>query len=252
MASSNPWFSTALAPAPLRPKHSFISYDRLLKDLDDAYRDVRVLQREVNEFMNDYWRRVAPWFEQLVCLEQGHDAADLTPTDYVYPASDVPQTHAEHARELKQSYRRLLKRIHPDTATTPHPMPATWLKLAQAAFERGSLYGLWQLERELDENDQIDAMLDEDAQLERLLTRLQALHAQAQHLRVSDEYALWQRAQLADVSGEDWMAAVIEQVQLKIARLRRRQALARMSALVARYKDLLAGQKDSPAAALAL
>lgn len=230
-------------PAPVLTPESASTFDHILKQLDDAYRDVKTIEREVRDFMNEYWRHVGHLFEHLVQLEEGRVAVERLPhTDYIPNDARADKSMEEHTRELKRAYYRLLKRIHPDTALTPHPMPATWLKLSQAAYQKGSLYALWQLERRLDEMEDADGASDEAKLIDRLIDRLDALLAQAQHLRTTDEYALYQRAQLASVNGEDWMGEVISSVKTKIAKLRRRQALDRMSALVARYKGLLEAQ----------
>lgn len=210
-----------------------------LDRLEREARRMLLLERELTEFANEYYHAVGGVAERLAAVEQRaaaavpapHEAAEITRV--VDEALLQRDTTDARRQELKTRYRSLAKEIHPDRAMVVEGAgrKASTMQCLNEAYQQGDLATLLRLEAQM----ALGALGDGGE-----AASAQALeHALREVERAADTYAtnyramlhsplneLMLRAMSARLAGRDWMGAVVEKLEHRIAQQERAVALA--------------------------
>jgi len=222
---------------------------RGLKYLDLASQSLRKLENELQLFLDEYYARVGHWFQQLEDLhvhpvpQENSAVAAATPLRQVYNEVSLEEDELASPlkdidRELKQLYRKLVKRYHPD-AVAPKPSELKESNVIQCinlAYADRSLSDLWQVEYEtllqtMEVHPIEDLMQILQERYERLVASIQRVVHYRKALMNSPAYALMKRHQQMKYMGEDLMESVIEEVKEQVRNARSTLVLKKLKVL---------------------
>jgi len=190
-----------------------ISLEALATDFEQEWQTVQTLEKEIDAFLKDYFKRVGASFKLLHAIQ---------------PATSDPQTVHKPARptasdkqELQTLYRALVKELHPDRPANDDSRETRQLftEVTQA-YKQGSLPRLQQLyyrsmARHIKSQKIRDAMTQ--GYREEMQTALAQIKEYRIYLENSSEYRLMQKDFRARLKGIDLVEQVLEQVQARIA-----------------------------------
>jgi hypothetical protein len=218
-------------------------------DVEVAQRelDLVTLRAELNEFEREYLRVVGVKLAELDEIEARIAEAEAR----LKPKDDKAQERAQQARaqaqesaqsagvaqearpegkfkpsdELKEFYRELAKRIHPDLATNEEEraLRTKFMTEANLAYEQGDLARLREILREWESSPETVRGEGVGADLVRTIRkiaqmrrRLVAIQEQVEALRQSELYILWHKVLTAQGEGRNLLEEMALRVELKI------------------------------------
>jgi hypothetical protein len=208
-----------------------VRLSKALEALEREARRVFHLEEELATFAGHYYEVVGAATERLNRLEQQMqtDVISGAPTHHATMV-DMPNVLAQcdvrtaRRGELKQRYRTLAKKIHPDRAMVVSGMGegATQMQVLNAAYQQGDLAGLLKLEAKMSVAE-ITTDSDSSTRFKRFEQGVRAIE------RATETYAdsyrtmlrspineLMLRAMSAKLAGWDWMEAVLSRVERSI------------------------------------
>jgi hypothetical protein len=178
---------------------------------------LRAIEDELADFLDDYYAKVGPSFEQLTRLQEELLALQSGSFGMKPKSSDVPSISETQPTAIKQFYRDMARECHPDSAGAnagQGDLKAEMMKTLNAAYARKNLSEMWHIKWEL-ERQKEDGKLSHQKRLELLKTQqehmqntLSELQARERELRDSEAYALMQHARLMQCCGQDFIAMV--------------------------------------------
>ena len=194
---------------------------------------LRAIEDDLADFLDDYYAKVGPSFEELTRLQEELCAVQNGSFGVATNAVDVQKTAEKQQSSLKQFYRDMARECHPDAdaASTgqgdAQALKAEMMKTLNAAYARKNLSEMWQIKWEL-ERQKEDGKLSHQRRLELLKTQqeqmqntLNELQERERELRDSEAYALMQHARLMQCCGQDFIAMVQGRVTAQLAQAKR-------------------------------
>lgn len=214
--------------------------------------DLVTLQAELNEFEREYLRVVGVKLAELDEIEARIAEAEAR----LKPKDDKAQERAQQARaqaqesaqtagvvqearpegkfkpsdELKEFYRELAKRIHPDLATSEEEraLRTKFMTEANLAYERGDLARLREILKEWESSPDTVRGEGVGADLVRTIRkiaqmrrRMGAIQEEMEALKRSELYLLWEKALAAQKVGRDFLKEMAERVEGQVKEAKR-------------------------------
>ncbi len=142
------------------------------------------------------------------------------------PEPPAATLDADEAAELKQLYRQLARRFHPDmgVGADDRAYRTQMMMAINAAYAAGDLERLKELALEPDVTD-LGAITDDEEmvafllrELARLQRRLNEINDELVLVQEKKHYRLMMQAQRAEAKGQDWLAVMKAQLQEEVAR----------------------------------
>jgi hypothetical protein len=213
---------------------------RLRANLAPQMARLEALQQEINRLRRelrqtaDNWGDIdrgrngwsAPDIEE-VFRDKGTTAAGQFRYRPAPPPPPESPISPETAADLKQLYRQLARRFHPDMAADePDRARRTELMTAvNAAYAAGDIERLRQLALEPEAAPTLDAAQTEaellaalQEALARCLTRLEEIQAELRRLNRRKSARLLRQVEKAEADGRDWLTEMMGQLKEEIAR----------------------------------
>ena len=211
--------------------------DRALNSLDSSCEALRLLELELDAFLDDYYHHVGTYFEQIAAIEAEIESFKEQPKDImptarrIYESMDVlPKSQSKVLdREIKSLYRDMAKEYHPDAATgvgadVVKQIKEDVIKTLNDAYARKNLGDLWRIRFDL-EDDQLGSNLPAELRIDLLQKRVllieqifEDVERRRLKLEESPACALMQRAFQMRLCGQNFIESVIADVKLQIER----------------------------------
>lgn len=209
--------------------------NRALNSLDCSCEALRLLEIELDEFLDDYYHHVGSYFEQIAAIEAEIESLKVQPTDImptarrIYEGMDVlPKSQSKGLdQEIKNLYRDMAKEYHPDAASGAEAVKQIKedvIKTLNDAYARKNLGDLWRLRFDL-EDDQTASAMSTQERIELLTKRVTIIENMFEDverrrlkLEESPACALMQRAFQMRLCGQNFIESVIADVKLQIER----------------------------------
>jgi hypothetical protein len=189
-------------------------YRRQLRWIDDDWGDM--------ENGNPFWS-----MREVEDIYEGKGAA----AGYRYmgsaPAAPPQELNLDEGQQIKQLYRQLARRFHPDMAqdAADRAYRTTMMIAINAAYAAGNLEKLKELALEPDAAGHMDYVQTDQQlaatllrELVRCQRRLEEIRGELARLERHKSSRLMQRAQQAEAEGRDLLAEIANQIKEKIAR----------------------------------
>lgn len=196
---------------------------RLTQRLDNLDAEIKEYRRQLS-WLNDDWEAAA---EEIDFRSMGRDdAAAGEHNGFPEEAPAAPSSLNEDERkEIKQLFRQLARRFHPDMAVdaADREYRTQMMAAINAAYAAGDLEKLQQLALEPDAADlveyaQTDQQLAEALarEIERCRRRLAEIRQELAHLEQHQSTRLLRRAQQAEAEGRDLLAEMARRLEEQI------------------------------------
>jgi septal ring factor EnvC (AmiA/AmiB activator) len=196
---------------------------RLTQRLDNLDAEIKEYRRQLS-WLNDDWEAAA---EEIDFWSMGRDdAAAGEHNGFPEEAPAAPSSLNEDERkEIKQLFRQLARRFHPDMAVdaADREYRTQMMAAINAAYAAGDLEKLQQLALEPDAADlveyaQTDQQLAEALarEIERCRRRLAEIRQELAHLEQHQSTRLLRRAQQAEAEGRDLLAEMARRLEEQI------------------------------------
>lgn len=193
----------------------------LTKRLDELDAEIKEYRRQLS-WLNDDWEAIA---EEMDFRSVGQGEA-ATGDHFQEGASAAPQSlNEEERKEIKQLFRQLARRFHPDIAVdaADREYRTQMMAAINAAYAAGDLERLQQLALEPDAVDlveyaQTDQQLAEALarEIERCRRRLVEIRQELEYLEQHQSTRLMRRAQQAEAEGRDLLAEMSRRLEEQV------------------------------------
>ena len=189
-----------------------------LRELETQLRRAHQLETTLNQFAEDYFAALGAELDYLSTVSDHSVEATASNLDA------LAHQHQANQHAIKQSYRRVVKSLHPDSAAHVAFASNSSLEAAQTAYKANDLASLVCMEIALApppldaKNAGIDAL---SGKLERI--QLALLDAERRYTRMvqSPLYTCWQRAEMDRMAGKNWIATIAAQIKSEVKREQR-------------------------------
>lgn len=196
---------------------------RLTQRLDKLDSEIKEYRRQLN-WLNDDWEAVA---EEIDFRSMGRDGATTGEYNgYQEETPAAPSSLSEGERkEIKQLFRQLARRFHPDMAVdvADREYRTQMMAAINAAYAAGDLEKLQQLALEPDAADLVEyAHTDQQLaealarEIERCRRRLAEIKQELAHLEQQQSTRLMRRAHQAEAEGRDLLAEMARRLEVQI------------------------------------
>jgi DnaJ-domain-containing protein 1 len=184
-----------------------------LGELETQLRRTHTLETQLNAFADAYFAALGNSLNRLARtahVPSSHEAARL---------SALNSQHHANQYAIKQSYRQIMKRLHPDCAPAAIPAHTDTMAAAQNAYKAQDLASLVCIEIALSPppidapNAGLDAL---QAKLEKIGAALHDAESRYARLTQSALYACWQRAEMERIAGRNWIAAISARIKAEM------------------------------------
>ena len=185
-----------------------------LSELESQLRRTHLLESELAQFASAYFDALGDDMALLASSSRAKHEATMV--------ASLANQPARSKQAIKQSYRRIVKVLHPDSAA-PATENNAW-HAAQSAYKAHDLASLVCLEIAL-APPPLDAPQATLAGLEAKLGHIHLALADAEArysaLKQSTLYVCWQRAQSDKLAGRNWITAITERLKAELQQQKR-------------------------------
>lgn len=183
-----------------------------LRELEAQLRRTHTLETQLNQFADAYFAALGT---SLDMLARNHQS---TPETQAAQLDALAKQHSANEHAIKQSYRSVMKCLHPDSApaqTHGHQS----IEAAQTAYKAKDLASLVCMEIALAPppldapNAGLDAL---EAKLEHIGLALHDAENRYARLTQTALYTCWQRAEMERIAGRNWIASISGRVKSEL------------------------------------